>query len=55
MKHLWILVLLACLAGLEIVHELASHEGPGAAVCLAPEASRDAVRDALLQHLQSHR
>ena len=56
MKPVWILVLVACLAGLEFLHEFASHAAaPGAAVCMAPEAGREAVRDALLQHMQSHR
>ncbi len=55
MKHLWIFVLLAGLAGLEFVHEFASRDAPGNAVCVSPEASRDAVRDALWQHMHSHR
>ena len=55
MKHLWILALLAGLAGLEFAHEFAGRDAPGSAVCLSPEASREAVRDSLLQHMHSHR
>jgi hypothetical protein len=54
MRYLLVGVVLASLAGLHVVHELESGEAPGAAVCMAPEAQRGALRDALLQHLRSH-
>ena len=55
MKPVWILVFVASLAGLEFLHEFASHGTPGVAMCMAPEAGREAVRDALWQHMQTHR
>ena len=54
MKYLWLLLLVASVAGLEFFHEFAGGDAPGA-VCMAPESQQQALRDVLIQHLQSHR
>jgi hypothetical protein len=54
MKYVLVGVVLASLAGLQVFHELESGEAPGAAVCMAPEAQRGALRDMLLLHFKSH-
>ena len=54
MKYLLVGGILALLAGLQVVHELAADETPGAAVCMAPESQQGALRDMLLQHFRSH-
>ena len=43
------------LAALEFWYERNSGETPGAAMCFGPQATQDAIRDALLQHMQTHR
>ena len=47
-------LIVATLAGLEFYHELSSDDGPGGAVCMAPEGQKEAFRDMLLLHLRSH-
>ncbi len=47
-------VIVAALAGVEFHHELSSDDGPGGAVCMAPERQKEAFRDMLLLHLRSH-
>ncbi len=54
MRYLLLGAILAGLAGLQVVHELAGVEAPDAAVCLAPESQQGALRDMLLQHFRSH-
>ena len=54
-KCLLVGLLVAGIAGVEFLHELSSGDEPGAAVCTAPQASQEAFRDLLVQHLQSHR
>ena len=55
MKYLVLVLFLACVAGLEVLHELRSGNAPGAAVCTASYAREDAGDQTLLLHLQSHR
>ena len=55
MKFLWVVLIIASVAGLEFYHEFGSGDAPGAAVCVAPQAQQQAMRDILVQHLQSHR
>ena len=54
MKYV-LLIVVGALAGLEYWHERTSGELPGASVCLGPQATHEALRDVLLQHMQSHR
>jgi len=55
MKYLWVMLFIASVASLEFLHEFRGKEGAGAAVCLAPDSQHQAVRDVLIQHLQTHR
>jgi len=55
MKYWWVVLIVASVAGLEFFHEFGSGDAPGAAVCLAPDSQQQAMRDILVQHLQSHR
>jgi len=47
-------LIVAALAGVEFYHELAHDDGPGGAVCMAPERQQEALREMLLLHLRSH-
>jgi hypothetical protein len=47
-------VIVTALAGVEFYHEFAHDDGPGGAVCMAPESQKEAFRDMLLVHLRSH-
>lgn len=47
-------VIVTALAGVEFHHEFSSEDGPGGAVCMAPESQKEAFRDMLLLHLRSH-
>jgi hypothetical protein len=44
-------LIVAALAGVQFFHELANDEVP---ICMGPQAQKEAFRDMLLQHLQSH-
>lgn len=54
MKYVWLGLVLASLAGLEIYHELSSGEGWISSLCAAPDTQQDTVRDLLLRHLSRH-
>ena len=54
MKYVWVGVVLAAIAGVEIFHELRTGDGVGAATCIAPELHQAALREALLLHLKAH-
>ena len=54
MRYVLVAAILASIAGIEYLYTLASAEAPGAAVCLAPEGKAAEIRDAVLNHLQSH-
>jgi len=54
MKYLLLVLILATITGLEVYHELASHDASAAPVCMAPEGKVESARDALLAHLRSH-
>ena len=54
MKYVWLCLVLASLAGLEIYHELSSGEGWISSLCAAPDTQQDTVRDLLLRHLSRH-
>lgn len=54
MKYLLIVLFLASIASLEFFHVLSSDAVPSAAMCMAPDAKADEIRDRLLDHLKSH-
>lgn len=50
-KYLAAGLIVAAVAGVEFFHELSSDDVP---ICMGPQAQKEAFRDMLLQHLQSH-
>ena len=47
-------LLLAAIAGAEILHAFSAHDDPDALLCMAPQSKVAAFREMLLLHLYSH-
>ena len=54
MKYLVVAIMLAAIAGVEILHAVSGDNAPDALMCMAPQSNMEAFREMLLLHLYSH-
>ena len=54
MKYLVVAIVLAAIAGVEVLHAFSADDAPDALMCTAPQARMEAFREMLLLHLYSH-
>ena len=54
LTYLAVAMLLAAIAGVEVLHAFAHDDSPDALMCMAPQSKVEAFREMLLLHLYSH-